>query len=57
MSDSKKSALLARVRERELYSDHGRPDLWLKELMQDARQLPMIDTIEVYEEALKRYDV
>lgn len=54
MSNAKKLALIEKANNREYRSDHQRPDLWLAEIIDDARRLPTEDTIEVYEAALSR---
>jgi len=51
-TSTNKLALLAKAAKIEYRSNHQRPDLWLAELIADARRLPREDTIEVYEAAL-----
>ena len=50
-----KLALMCKAREQETYADGENRALWLAELIDGARRLPMEDQIEIYEEALKKY--
>ena len=54
MSNAKKLALIEKANTPEYRSDHQRPDLWLNELIADARRLGSpSETIEVYEAMMR----